>query len=65
MGNKIIIGDMATKKLLDANEVEKALVSVKEWFATDECTAQDKLAQAVVEMCIKEIKKIEPVELGK
>lgn len=56
---------MATKKLLDANEVEKALVSVKEWFATDECTAQDKLAQAVVEMCIKEIKKIEPVELGK
>lgn len=53
---------MAAKKLIDANDVEKALLSVKEWFATDECTAQDKLAQAVVDLCIEEIKKIQPAE---
>ena len=53
---------MATKKLIDANDVEKALLSVKEWFATDECTEQDKLAQAVVDLCIEEIKKIQPAE---
>lgn len=50
-------------RLIDSNEVEKALVSVKEWFTGDQCTEHDKLAQAVVKMCIEEVKKIKPAEV--
>ena len=53
---------MATEKLIDANELKKKLRDVKEWFDGCPSTEQDKLAQAVVQMCIEEVNKIKPVE---
>ena len=47
--------------LIAANEVEQKLLAVQKWFDGPVCTEQDKLAQAVVKVCIEEIKKIKPV----
>ena len=53
---------MENKPLIYANEVKKMLVSVKEWFGGHPGIEHDKLARAVVEMCIEEVKKIKPVD---
>lgn len=54
---------MANEKwLIDANEAKKKLRSVHDWFGGPPQTEQDKLAQAVVKMCIEEIDKLEPVQ---
>ncbi len=50
------------KRLIDANEVRKKLRAVKEWFGGPPQTEQDKLAQAVVKMCVEEIDKLKPVD---
>jgi hypothetical protein len=54
---------MATEMLIDANEVKKKLRAVQSWFVGYPSSEQDKLAQAVVQMCIDEIGKINPVEV--
>ncbi len=53
---------MANEKLIDANEVKKKLRAVQEWFVGHPSSEQDKLAQAVVKMCIEEVKKLKPVD---
>lgn len=53
---------MAAKKLIDANEAVKKLQAVKKWFGGNPYTEQNHFAQAVVDMCIEEIKKIQPAE---
>lgn len=54
---------MANKKrLIDANEAKKKLRAVQSWFVGYPSSEQDKLARAVVKMCIEEIGKIKPVD---
>ena len=45
-----------------AKEVKQKLMAVKKWFDGPVRTEQDKLAQAVVKMCIDEIDKIKPAD---
>lgn len=54
---------MATeKRLIDANEAKKKLRAVREWFVGHPSSEQDKLAQAVVKLCIEEIEKVKPAD---
>lgn len=56
---------MATENLIDANEAKKKLRAVQEWFVGHPSSEQDKLAQAVVNLCIEEVNKIKPVDTVK
>lgn len=53
---------MAATKLIDAHEAKAKLRSVRDWFGGPPKTEQDKLAQAVVKMCIEEIDNLKPVD---
>ena len=49
-------------QLVDVSEVIRRLESVGEWFGGCSANEQDKLAQAVVKLCIDEVKKIKKEE---
>lgn len=49
-------------RLIAASEVKKKLVAVRQWFSGPPSTEQDKLARAVVKMCIEEVEKIKPAD---
>ena len=53
---------MKKSRLIEVSEVKKKLRSVKDWFGGPPQTEQDKLAQAVVKMCIEEVDKLKPVD---
>ena len=53
---------MASEKLIALSEVKKKLIAIRQYFSGPPSTEQDKLAQAVVKMCLEEVKKIKPVD---
>ena len=50
--------EMNENRLVDANEVVRRLEAVKAWFDGEHSNEQDKLAQAVVKLCIDEVNKM-------
>ena len=53
---------MKKSRLVDVSEAKKKLRSVRDYFGGPPQTEQDKLAQAVVKMCIEEVDKLKPVD---
>ena len=53
---------MAKEKLVRVSEAKAKLIEICNWFGGPVQTEQDKLAQAVVNMCIEEIDKMEPAQ---
>lgn len=53
---------MASEKLIRVGEAKAKLMAVHAWFDGPVQTEQDKLAKAVVKMCIEEVDKLEPVQ---
>ena len=54
---------MAKEKLVRVSEAKAKLIEIRNWFGGPVQTEQDKLAQAVVNMCIEEIDKLKAVEV--
>lgn len=54
--------EMNENRLVDANEVVRRLEAVKAWFDGEHSNEQDKLAQAVVKLCIDEVNKIKTAD---
>ena len=53
---------MENEKLIALSEVKKKLAAIRQYFSGPPITEQDKLARAVVKMCLDEVKKIKPVD---
>ncbi len=53
---------MANEKLIPLSEVKKKLTAVRQYFSGYPSTEQDKLARAVVKMCIEEVDKLKSVD---
>ena len=53
---------MANEELIALSEVKKKLTAIRQYFTGYHSTEQDKLARAVVKLCIEEIDKLKPVD---